>query len=456
MGYLLTASKQHKDKIILLAMGLFMFLAPFSVSGIYQKLTPVPSSVLVTFFTTCLVFFVFLLHIKEREKFEKLNREQRFYLSSIYLPAVLSVLAAFFNLTYMLSSQYVDYVMQSMPTRMINLTMYFVLFYSFFKLIRFLSEKTLLTITRFYLYGILVVVIVGIWQFLHFMIGYPMLDLNTRSFVHSVESDVLFNFRLTSLTDEPSYLVPFLIDAIVIGFVVYSKKTKYFLQVLIPSLFVLVFSFSVSGYANLMMLMAFVFVVLLTTKVENKKKIFLYSLYALIPLLLIALFKWDFVLQALQPILGRFDTLFDIQRHSRLYMLVMPIVWLFDYSIVNGIFGFGPGSYWFLNQTKFLYHQGPVSATSNNIYIDLLFEHGVFGFLFLISMFVFVFYRLFRQRNEHKYFLYALILWVHLGITAMYRADFASPRFWVMIIIIFIFMELGKRGIGKNSAIKNI
>jgi O-antigen ligase len=128
----------------------------------------------------------------------------------------------------------------------------------------------------------------------------------------------------------------------------------------------------------------------------------------------------------------------------------MPIAWLFDYSWVNSVFGFGPGSYGFLAQTKFLYHQGPLSVTSNNIFIDLLFEHGIFGFLFIVFMFLFVFYRLFKVRNEHRYFLYSLVLWVHLAVTSMYRSDFVSPRFWAIVIIVFIFVEIGKREIGKR------
>ncbi|TYS69866.1 hypothetical protein FZC76_06465 [Sutcliffiella horikoshii] len=451
MGYFLTALKQHKEKIILIFMGLFMFLAPYSVSGIYQRLTPVPSSVLATFLTTGVLFLLLLVHFKERKKLNPLSLEQKAFLGSIYIPGILAILAAFFNLTVMLSVHYVDYITQAMPNRIINLTLFLMLFYTFFKLISFLNDKMLMSITKWYLYGVLIVTAIGIWQFLHFMFGYPMIDLNTRSFVHSVDSNVLFNFRLTSITDEPSYLVPFLIDALIIGLVLYASKKKYFLLVFIPCMFVLIFSFSVSGYANMALLIGFIVVVFFTTKLENKRTILKYTLFGLIPVAIFAIIQWDFVLQLLQPITGRFDTLFDVHKHSRLYMLVMPIAWLFDFSWVNSVFGFGPGSYWFLAQTKFLHHQGPLSVTSNNIFIDLLFEHGIFGFLLIISMFIYVFYRLFKIRNEHKYFLYSLILWVHLAITSMYRSDFVSPRFWAIVIIIFIFVELGKRDRGMST-----
>ncbi|CAG9621416.1 O-antigen ligase family protein [Sutcliffiella rhizosphaerae] len=451
MGYLITAMREHKEKIILLTMGLFMFLAPFSVSGIYQKLTVVPSSVLVTFFTSGVLFLLFIIHLKEWKKLHPLNLEQKAFLSGLYIPGVIAILAAFYNLSVMLSIHYVNYMTQAMPNRIINLILFFMLFYLFFKFISFLNDKILITISKWYLYGVMVITVIGIWQFFHFMFGYPMIDLNTRSFVHSVDSNVLFNFRLTSITDEPSYLVPFLIDALIIGLLIYTSKKKYFLQVFLPCLFVLIFSFSVSGYANLALLIGFLILIFLTTKIENKKKILKYSLFALIPIALILIIQWDFVLKLLEPITGRFNTLFDIHRHSRLYMLVMPLFWLFDFSWVNSVFGFGPGSYWFLAKTKFLHHQGPLSVTSNNIFIDLLFEHGILGFLAITIVFIFIAYRLFKVRNEHKYFLYSLILWIHLAITSTYRSDFVSPRFWAVVIIIFIFIELGKREKGMRS-----
>lgn len=91
------------------------------------------------------------------------------------------------------------------------------------------------------MYAIVVIQIVAIWQFIHFLTGYPILDFHTRSYVHSVESDVLFNFRLTSLLDEPSFLVPILMDGLILGFILYASKKKYIWQVLLPGLFVLVF-----------------------------------------------------------------------------------------------------------------------------------------------------------------------------------------------------------------------
>ncbi|MBP3950066.1 O-antigen ligase family protein [Bacillus suaedae] len=446
--------QSNLEKIILVLMAIFMFLAPFSVSRIYQTLLPAPTSVLVTFLSGfgLLFLIVYFKYVsKQSSLLNPLDKEQRAFVLALYIPGLIAILAGAYNLTVVLSSEYVEYFTASLPTRVINMLLFLILFVCFLKFISLLSNQTLESIAKAYVYGIFVIILFGIWQFLHFLIGYPMFTLDTRSFVHSVNSDVLFNFRLTSLTDEPSYLVPFLIDGLLIAFFFFKSKLRYFIQFFLPGMFVLIFSFAVSGYANLAMVIAFIVLILITARMPNKKKVFIYSCYGLIPLIIIGLFNTGLVMQFLSPILGRVETIFDIQHHSRLYMLVMPFFWLFDYSIINSIFGFGPGGYEFLNLTKFLHHRGSVAVTSNNVFIDILFEHGIFGFIVFTTMFVTIGVKLFLKRNENNYYLYAIILWFHLAVTSLYRSDFASPRFWAVIIIMFIIMELAKRRSVKTS-----
>ncbi len=160
------------------------------------------------------------------------------------------------------------------------------------------------------------------------------------------------------------------------------------------------FSFSVSGYANFALIAGVLVLLLLTAKIKMKKSVMLYSLIGLGVLLVLAVGFWSFILELLMPVIGRFDSIFDIHQHSRLYMLVMPFVWLFDYSFVNSLFGFGPSSYDFLARTKFLYHQGALSGTSNNVFVDLLFEHGLVGFIAFTSAFIWILWRLFQRRKK--------------------------------------------------------
>jgi hypothetical protein len=453
MKKLIQFVKENNEKIILLTCAVYFFLAPFSVSRLYQKLLPLPlpMSVFISFLTCCIMVFVYIVTKNKGFYFLRDFYDQKLFILSIYVPAGVSIFAAIYNLTVIRSVEYVQYFTHSLPTRLINMVLFLIIFVVFTKLLKRLTNEMLFKIANSYVLGVFVIYVVGIWQFLHFTLNFPMPDIHTRSFVHSVDEKVLFDFRLTSLVDEPSYLVPLVIDGLLIAFFLYGFTKKYIFRTLIPGLFVLIFSFSVSGYANILLIISFIAIVLLTTKINNKVKIIQFGLFSILLIAIFAIVAKDFLIEFLMPIIGRFDTLLDIHKHSRLYMTVMPFIWLFDYSFINAIFGFGPGAYDFLSLTKFLHHRGPVSTTSNNIYIDFLFEHGIFGAIFYLSVFLYIFYQYYKKRNVHSYYLYSLILLFHLAVTSMYRSDFVSPRFWVIILIITIFTELARRDLKKGS-----
>ncbi|KYG30873.1 O-antigen ligase family protein [Alkalihalobacillus trypoxylicola] len=454
-------SNQLSNSLIYWAMAIFFLLAPFSVSSLYQKITPLPSSVLITCACLIILGITFIQTMeKENKVIDTLSipKELKFFLYGLYIPMGLSIVAAAYNVSIVTSNEYLSYVLNSMPTRTLNLFLFLGIIIFFMKQLHLFSEQQLKKILHFYIVAIVILCLVGIWQFLHFLIGYPFIPLSSRAYVHSVDQDVLFNFRLTSLTDEPSFLVPFLVDGIILSYFLIQNKRKYILYMVLPALFVLIFSFSVSGYANLLLLLLFVLFLFVLTVMDrkDKKRILLFSSIGLAAGIILLTVTWPLWNGLLQPILGRFDTLFDIEKHSRLFMLVMPFVWLFDYSLVNGLFGFGPGSYEFLANTKFLYHQGPLSATSNNVFVDLFFEHGVVGGGVFLAVFLYIFWYFFKKRKQDPYYLCGLLLWFQLGITSLYRSDFASPRFWVLVICVFVFAELAKRRMRTRDSEKVI
>lgn len=59
--------------------------------------------------------------------------------------------------------------------------------------------------------------------------------------------------------------------------------------------------------------------------------------------------------------------------------------------------------------------------------------------------FIAISFYLWKKRNIHLYYSIALILWIHLGVTSLYRADFASPRFWLIIMIVVGLLELARQ-----------
>lgn len=431
---------------------LFAFLAPFAVVSAYQRALPISTSVVVSGLTAAMLMLIWLASDKKRPIREVIKSPAIWIILAILIPAIFAVLAATYNLTVMQSVEFVQYYQSSMLRRILNGTIFVCIVLVFLLLLNRMTSKDLMVLGKSYTAGIYIFIFYGIWQFLHFLIGYPAPDFETRSAVHSVSSDVLINFRLTSLTEEPSFLVPFIIDGIIIGFLVYQNKIKYVWQLLLPALFVLFFSFSMSGYADIVLVGAFILWLMISLNYIPIKKFFISAAVLAVPLVMVVIWKWSLFMGLLMPIIGRFDGLFDVTSHSRLYMLVYPFVWLTDFSWVNTLFGFGPGSYEFLANTKFLSYGAKLSATSNNVFVDLAFEHGLLGGIAFLGVFVYFFIYLYRRRKLSSYYVYAVILWFHLGVTSLYRSDFVSPRFWLIVIITILCAELGRRSLsGKRN-----
>ncbi|MFS0788586.1 hypothetical protein ABC345_19640 [Shouchella sp. 1P09AA] len=433
---------------VYVAMSFYAGCAPIAVIGTFQHLLPIPTSVLLTFLT-CLLFILVLMAEREVLPLKEMNRIGLLMIGAVTFPALLSLLGVVSALSSIQSVEYLAYMEQSLLNRLINLTMYSLLSICLLTFLYKNAHQTTTSLMYGYTIGIIILTAGGIWQFLHFTIGYPMPGFETRAYVHSVNNDVLFNFRLTSFTDEPSFLVPFLIDGLIIGALFLTRKT--YLVFASFAVLVLVLSFSVSGYINLA-IVGFTTFLLLVLRKNVPKKIFLYGALSAIGIALAAFTVFPQLITALfMPILGRLDGLFDVMHHSRLYMLVFPFIWLFDYSPFNTLLGFGPGSYDFLARTKFLSHQGAVSGTSNNVFVDLLFEHGLIGGLLFAVAFLVIATYLWKARNAHLYYSVAFVLWIHLGITSLYRADFASPRFWLIIVIVAGLTELARQKISIAS-----
>ncbi|WP_243388119.1 O-antigen ligase family protein [Bacillus kexueae] len=421
---------------------IFFALIPYSVSTMYQKILPVPTSVMISMIVSgsAVLFILF-----NKTAVKNMEFHHKVLLFFFYFPVLSATFSSFYNLSLLSSVEYVEYFKGSLTSRVVNYSIFFFIVYFIIQIRNTLTDNQIGAIIKTYVWSLLIMVIVGIWQLSYFLFDVPMFNLNTRSYVHSVSDDVLFNFRLTSFADEPSYLVPFMLDLIILGSLVFASLKRYLLFVFVPALTVLLFSFSVSGYANLALIL-FVFIALiLLSNFKYKRKLLLGLLVIMGIGMTVVLIKSDVFIKFAQPVIGRLDTIFDIEHHSRMYMYVMPFVWIFDHSIISAVFGYGPGSYEFLSLTKILPNTAPVSTTSNNMFVDLIFEHGIFGFLFLLIFITYYLFFLFKRRNINRYFFIANILFIHLVITSLYRGDFVTPRFWGLMIILVLLVEMGNR-----------
>jgi hypothetical protein len=265
------------------------------------------------------------------------------------------------------------------------------------------------------------------------LFGIWMPELHTRSHIHSVADRSLIGnfFRITSFADEPSFMVPFIIDGILI-FSFYKQRAIIAVFVVL-----LIFSMSLGGYVNLA-------IIGLCGLFLSRRHIRLTHICIAIFLLLafIVLF-YDKLSLIFELILsrGELSSSFSVTDSPRTEMIVYPWKYLFEDNFVTTLFGNGPSSMKYLNKTKILATGEPYHVTSNNIFTDIGFEEGIVGVIGLVIFFSLL-YRFFiiiktRDRDIDRCSLYGKLFVIHLLISSLYRADFMSPRFWIVVSIIF-------------------
>jgi hypothetical protein len=282
-----------------------------------------------------------------------------------------------------------------------------------------------------YLVGCYILLFFGIWQLLG-IIPYPA--FGTKSHIHSMEMAKLLPFmrmRITSIAQEPAYLVPYLIDAIII--LLYS--TKRYISIVLFSV-VLLFSLSLAGYINIFLIMIIMFVF----SKSNSKKI-----CSNIIVFLSFLFLCFFLRNVFIAVLERLSPEKLIES-TRFQDLELPLKYMFtEASLFNIIFGFGPKGFAyvgrFLSYTRGWARNTEFSLTSHVIVIDFFVEYGILGVILLL----FLFYRLYlyaKTTYRHTKNRLSQLLSVNLLISAMYTSDYASPRFSIMLmIILFLYKD---------------
>jgi len=142
----------------------------------------------------------------------------------------------------------------------------------------------------------------------------------------------------------------------------------------------------------------------------------------------------------LMPLISRFSEMVITGDDRRFYIFERAIDTFNESSLIAIFFGHGPGTF-----TMFKFLEDPIEGTSNNLYVDTLIETGILG----ISMIVYMFYKIVRislkQGNSERSKFFSLIISAHLFISSQYRADYSSARFWIILLIIFIVIDSGKK-----------
>lgn len=419
-------------KVNITLLKIALFLAPFSVSDKFNYLF---TSISFSLIIIVIAGYISIINIISTRKFN-FKKDQKKILLLIILPIILSIMSALFFYVYYKEPNYIEFFRDKFFSRLILLILNLSVFMNLF-IITNEDKNIFKELIKSYFYGIVVLVFFGLWQLFSFSFNLPFLDLGTRTHVHGIDKNInlLFNFRITSLANEPSYLAPFMIDIFLIGFLFiysdkYNKKYKDKVKLVqMISIVLLLFTFSSGGYINFFILIIAMFVLYK----DNVKKDMLPYIYGGILLFIpILLFYHEKVFSLFAPVLGRLSNIFNINQQIRMFMSIMPFKWVLEHNILNGLFGYGLNSYKYLSRIKILPSGYSVHVTSNNLFADSVYEIGYFGLYCIIFVIILLIKQYYKSEKKIENKLGIAIL-IHLILTSLYRADYMQIRFWFLL-----------------------
>lgn len=413
------------NKILLSISCIYFFYAPFAVSNFCEIL--LTSHFKTSIFIEMLINAIFICHWVFNKKIF-IGTQGKIFLILYFIPIAFSAILVPVNLFVIDSFNYQsEYLLNGFCVRVVHVILNFNIFMLFISFMHKVDKDVFKIFLKAYLYGILLMCFFGIWQWGHFNFDIPYIDVETRSYLHSVEGGLesfLIKERITSLTDEPSFLVPFLIDGmIIVGILGYKFKTKIILNFIF--LFILLFSYSVGGYLDFL----FVCIVGFLTKMSAKK--FIYAgIITCVLLWSLSLYQEYFF-----PVINRVS--FDlITMSARYYMLTMPFTWIFEDGLLNVIFGYGPASFKFLSQTHLLPNGELAHVSSNNIFVDYFYEYGMYGLCSISVYFICLIKHFYQTLKINNFTFYSFLFVMHFFYSSLYRGDFMSPRFFVIVLVL--------------------
>ncbi|MDU4961129.1 MAG: hypothetical protein E6X17_10785 [Sporomusaceae bacterium] len=417
----------------------FFFLSPLAVCSAINHILGIPLSSLIT----CSIALSLLIIVFYNKIYFCIDEFTKVVLICIALPVLLSSTIVLLNIWLIDNISYTKYVQDFFLFRFILNWAFYIIFIVVLLNIKKTPQGFAPKIINGYKWGVYFIVVLGIWQWANIYLGIPFLDIETRNLMHSIseKTDLLFVKRLTSLTDEPAYFVTLIVDCFIIGLLSPNRK-RIKMGICLLLLF---FTFSLAGYVNLLIVL-----IAYMLKAKKNSKMFLGFGGLFLTLLLVAIYFYsDSGRLIFYPILGRID---GIAESARIQTIIYSISSLFEYSPINILFGFGPASRKFLSMVVTLPNGEFIDATANNLFIDYLYEYGFVGFFSAAFCFIYLIRRTSHNLriNKNRFSLCAYLFTVHLSVTSLYRSEYASPRFWCLLILI------GALSFVSNSGVKDL
>ena len=348
-----------------------------------------------------------------------------------YLPMIVATLWALSKLGFVNDVFYYEYISTNLISRMVHIGLFIIILCGAIQVCMRCSTDILRKLLLSYAWGVFILLgLMGFWQILHQTTGVWCPEIETRSelyFASSLEG----MSRITSFADEPSYLAPFLIDAMLVFL---------FFKRIIPCILLgvlLGFSLSFGGYMEIVVLIIVGFFFL------NIKYQIRFAAICLLVVCGILLFFPDLIeiFQMLLESRKELQSGFSMEDTSRTYMLLQVITEFSNSDILSMLIGNGPSS------LNYLYNSScgkMLFVTSNNFFIDILYEGGIISLLCYLSLLYIVYkkymsaFRIYRNLQ----ILIAILFVLNLVLSSTYRADYSSERYVSIFIVLYGFMRL--------------
>lgn len=355
-----------------------------------------------------------------------------------YLPMIVACLWALVKLGFVNNVFYYEYVSTSLISRMIHIGLFIIILCGAIQVCLRCSTAILRRLLLSYAWGIFILLgLMGLWQILHQTTGIWCPEIETRSDLYFASS--LGVSRITSFADEPSYLAPYLIDAMLVF--LYFKK---FIPCILLGL-LLGFSLSFAGYVEVIILIVAGLFFL------NVKYLIRLAVFGLLVVCVVLSFFPDLMdfFRILLDSRKELQSGFSMEDTSRTYMLLQVISEFGNSDKVSMLIGNGPSS------LNYLYNSsgGKMQfVTSNNFYVDILYEGGIIGLsCYLLMLYIVYKYMSAFHISKNPQILIAVLFVLHLAISSTYRADYSSERYVSIFIVLCGFIRLHNSVQQKSS-----
>ncbi|MDQ9094138.1 O-antigen ligase family protein [Pseudoalteromonas haloplanktis] len=278
--------------------------------------------------------------------------------------------------------------------------------------------------------------LLGIYQIVANKFNLPF--ISTRSDVYGTSSSMKesLGFRLTSIAREPNFYSPILFESICLAFALLNRNK--FIIFLLITLFLMFKTLSTGVYAHAILFFTLIFVF---SRVRKIYKIMIFSILgggvaSFIYMNLDAFWLQYFMTKLQAEVSGS-------SLRSSVYITVLRTY--LDSPYLNLFFGHGLNS--LTSFDDFIIGTNSLEfAISNNLYIDFLWDSGVFGLLFFILGVLYVFMALNAVKHNSKAGFSAFMMLLSLLISSLYRSEYTTTHFfWVLANIVVLYC-LAKKG----------